>query len=111
MGAWGFQLYDDGMTLDVQQYYLDGLRLGKTGDELTKELTEFFLQQTDRDDRPLFWLALADTQWEYSRLDPFVKEEALLVLSSGGDMARWKREAPKLTLCEGVFFWCYRQSS
>ena len=40
----------------------------------------------DKEEEPLFWFALADTQWNYGRLLPSVKEKALLFLSKEGEL-------------------------
>ena len=37
----------------------------------------------DVEEEPLFWFALADTQWNYGRLLPEVKEQALAWLDKG----------------------------
>ena len=43
----------------------------------------------DVDDGPVFWLALAATQWEYGRLDTSVKSKALKVIEKNKDDHRW----------------------
>ncbi len=49
----------------------------------------------DEDDEPLFWFALADTQWKYGRLLDEVKKEALKHIELGKNLLRWKEENPK----------------
>lgn len=46
-------------------------------------------RRTTRTKDPLFWLALADTQWEYGRLTEPVREKALQLLAQGVDQERW----------------------
>lgn len=96
MGAWGPRLYQDDIAEEVRDYYKDQLHRGKTGDEITQELisqNEYAL--SDPDDAPVFWFALADTQWNLGRLEDFVREKALYHIRSGHDIKRWKMENPK----------------
>jgi len=96
MGAWGAKLYQDDVAQDVRDYFKDQLRRGKTAQELTEELIgEYSYLIDDADDGPVFWFALADTQWGLGRLLPKVKEQALLWLDKGGDVRRWEAEDPK----------------
>ncbi len=96
MGAWGPKLYQDDIAEDVRDYYKDQLHRGKTGVEITQELiyqNEDVL--SDPDDAPVFWFALADTQWNFGRLEDVVKEKALIHIQEGYDLLRWRMENPK----------------
>ena len=91
MSAWGVGLYQNDVTCDVKDEYLDWLRVGKTSLEATQEMIDYnedFIE--DEEDGPLFWFALADTQWKYGRLLPEVKEIALKHLHEGTDLKRWE---------------------
>ena len=97
MGAWGPGLYQDDVAEDVRDEYKDGLKKGTNEIELTDRLIEenrFSLP--DPDDAPVFWFALADTQWKLGRLEDRVKEKALQYIEEGGDLRRWEKEDPKL---------------
>jgi len=94
MGVWGVGLYQDDVTCDVKEEYLNWLRIGKTNIEATLELIEEGTID-DEDDSSLFWFALADTQWKYGRLLPEVKEQALKHIESGQNLKRWE-ENPSL---------------
>lgn len=96
MGTWGPRLYQDDIAEEVRDYYKDQLHRGKTGKEITQELiaqNEYVL--SDSDDAPVFWFALADTQWNLGRLEDFVKEQALYHIRDGYDVRRWEMENPK----------------
>ncbi|MEQ8156789.1 MAG: hypothetical protein ABRQ25_18250 [Clostridiaceae bacterium] len=94
MGSWGPKLYQDDVAEDVRDYYKDQLKRGKTNEEVTKELIEDNEDIiSDEDEAPVFWFALADTQWNLGRLLPFVKEKALEYLKNGINLARWEEEA------------------
>lgn len=96
MGAWGTNLYDNDSASDIRDDYVDKLRRGKTNEEVTEELIEdnrcIF---GDGEEEPLFWFALADTQWNYGRLLPEVKEKALYFLSQDTELERWKESGEK----------------
>lgn len=99
MGTWGAKIYQDDIALDVRDKFKDLLRRGKTAEEITKNLiAEYEYAINDPDDGPVFWFALADTQWELGRLMPEVKKQAVACLDKGGDLARWQIENPKLAI-------------
>ncbi|WBW97425.1 hypothetical protein [Oceanirhabdus sp. W0125-5] len=93
MGIWGPKLYQDDIAEDVRYEYKDQLKRGKTNEEVTEELInsneEIIL---DEDEAPVFWFALADTQWNLGRLLPHVKEKAIEYLDDGSNLNKWKRE-------------------
>lgn len=94
MASWGPKLYQDDVAEDVRDYCKDQLKRGKTNEEITNELindNEDII--SGEDEAPVFWFALADTQWNLGRLLPFVKEKALEHLRSGVNLARWEEEA------------------
>ncbi len=96
MGAWGPGLYQDDVTCDIKDDYVDRLKAGYTNIEATKETIDRnmdFIQ--DEDEGPLFWFALADTQWKYGRLLEEVKEEAIKHIKSCKNLEIWKQENEK----------------
>ena len=96
MGTWGTKLYQDDITSDVREYYQDVIKKTKDGSLTTEKLLKAFSSELDdRDDAPLVWFALADTQWDYGRLEDFVKEKALYYLEQGEDLFRWNDESPE----------------
>ena len=96
MGAWGAKLYQDDVAQDIRDRFKDQLRRGKSSEEVTQELIKGYSYMIDDpDDGPVFWFALADTQWNLGKLLPEVKKQALLWLDKGGDVRRWEAENPK----------------
>lgn len=96
MASWGPKLYQDDIAVEVKEYFKDQLKRGKSNEEVTNELIQQYQDSiSDDDDAPIFWFALADTQWDLGRLLPFVKEKALKWLSDGSDLIRWESENPK----------------
>ena len=68
MGAWNTSLYGNDTARDVKGDYVHKLRSGKSDQEAMEAmLVEYERTKDDEDEGPLFWLALADTQWEYGR--------------------------------------------
>jgi hypothetical protein len=88
MGAWGAGLYANDSACDVRDGWLEKLRQGASGEEATAEL----LKEWDgADGEPLFWLALADTQWTWGRLETQVRERAKRVLENDADLPLWEQ--------------------
>ena len=64
MGAWGAKLYDDDVAEEARDAYKKRLAEGKPGTVATQEvLADLVCYATDDEDGPIFWFALADTQW------------------------------------------------
>lgn len=97
MGTWGPGIYQDDIAEDIRDEYKDKLHRGKTGEEITQMLIEEYGDSLyDIDDAPVFWFALADTQWNLGRLENSVKEKALYFLDEGSNLKRWENENPRL---------------
>lgn len=98
MGMWGFDLYQNDMTLDIKDEFEKLLSTGKTSQEITDEmLAEYRSIIGDIDEEPLFWFALADTQWNWGVLLPPVKEKALYWINqSGSTFPRHSKDAIEL---------------
>lgn len=96
MGAWGTSLYANDTAGDIRGDYVDKLKRGKTNEEATKELIDANSDiMGDTEEEPLFWFALADTQWNYGRLLPEVKEKALYFLTQDEELERWQESGQK----------------
>lgn len=97
MGTWGPKLYQDDFAEDIRDYYIDQLRRGKIGINITQELlVKHMIQISDPEEASIFWFALADTQWNLGRLEDKVKEKALEHILKGDNLERWKIENPKM---------------
>lgn len=96
MGTTGMKLYDDDFACDVRGEYIDKLRRGKTNEEAMREVMAANQASLgDIEIAPIFWSALADTQWEYGRLTSEVKERALEFLSRTEELERWRESGEK----------------
>jgi hypothetical protein len=87
MGTWGTGLYADDTTSDVRDGWLEKLRQGAPGETATAEMLKDW---EGAEDEPLFWLALADTQWTWGRLETHVRKRAQKVLSDGAGLELWE---------------------
>jgi hypothetical protein len=97
MGTWGPGIFSDDLACDLRDRYRDLIGDGLTGEEATDRLLdEWQAELGDPDVGPVFWLALAATQWKAGRLEERVKAEALRVISTGADLPRWEGPDPSL---------------
>ena len=87
MGTWGSELYQNDTSLDVKDEFEELYSAGKTAQDITDKLIEDYRSiMGDFDEEPLFWLALADTQWNWGVLTPLVKDKALIWIDKSSDM-------------------------
>ena len=94
MGTWGSGLYANDTTCDIRDTYMGFLKEQlSNGDAYEKTLAKCNEYLHDPDDAPLFWFALADTQWKAGRLLPEVKANALEWIDKGGGMPLWEESA------------------
>ena len=64
MGTWGFELYQNDTSLDVKDEFEELYNAGKTAADITDKLINDYKSITGNiDEEPIFWFALADTQW------------------------------------------------
>ena len=95
MGTTGTSLYSDDFASDIRGTYIEKLRSGKTRSEASEEMITENRDIIGSEDEPVFWLALADTQWEYGRLQTDVKEEALKHSEEAKNDERWLEQREK----------------
>ena len=90
MGTWNSSLFGDDVALDLREEFLDLLRDRVDPDRATRIMEERNQGVLgDPDEQPLFWMALAATQWEYGVLSDHVRDRALEVIADGADLHRW----------------------
>jgi hypothetical protein len=90
MGARGTAVFSDDTACDVRDGYVDLLGDGVSGSDATKRLLREWAESLkDPDEAPVFWLALAATQWRYGRLEEHVLQQALSAIDDGSDLSRW----------------------
>ena len=103
MGTWGTGLYSDDIACDVRDDYKDILGDGIPEPEATKRLMEQWESElSDPDTASVFWLTLADVQWNLGRLQENVKLEAQSVIEKGSDVTRWLPDKKLVIKRKGV---------
>ena len=91
MGAWGTGLYANDTTCDVRSTYMDFLQEQLSNQEAYEKTYEMYKDCIgDIDEEPLFWFALAETQWKVGRLMPEVKVKALEWIEKEGGVLLWE---------------------
>ncbi len=87
MGIWGLELYQNDISLDIKDEFVELYNSGKTTQDITDKLMKDYQSIIGNIvEEPLFWLALADTQWNFGVLTSFVKEKALCWIDKGSDL-------------------------
>jgi len=89
MGAWGTGVFSDDNAADLRDDYRKLVGDGLTGPQATDRLIAPWAPHGDPDLEPVFWLALALTQWSCGRLEARVKEEALRMIANGSAIRAW----------------------
>ena len=91
MGTWGTGLYENDGACDVQDSYKGFLNDGLSNQEAYDKIMDMCQEYLgDEDEEPIFWFALADTQWGLGRLMPEVRSKALEWIDKGGRMPLWQ---------------------
>ncbi len=93
MGAWGSGLYANDSTCDVRDSYMKLLKDGLSNLEAYRKVLAEYQEYIGDQDEPLFWFALAETQWRTGRLLPDVKEKALKWIDKDGGLELWEESA------------------
>ena len=97
MGTWGAGLYQDDTACDVRDDYIRHLKSGLSDAASTRQILKRFGKLLrDTQIACMVYLALADTQWHYGRLDAAVKKRALGLLRKGADLSSWEKDSPQL---------------
>ncbi|MDR1849641.1 MAG: hypothetical protein LBQ75_06355 [Zoogloeaceae bacterium] len=90
MGTSSTALFADDVACDVRDEFIESLSTGATPVDVTQSLIQSWDNAIqDADDGPVFWLALAATQWKYGCLDDNVQTHAIEIIDSGVDLKRW----------------------
>ena len=89
MGFWGTSLYANDCACDVRDGYLRLLQMKYSNEDAYLEMLKEFAEYIGSEEEPLFWYALADTQWKNGRLTPEVKEKAMCYLECNGGAEFW----------------------
>ncbi len=90
MGAWGTAIFSNDTAADIRGDFRELLEDGVTPDRATQRLIEKGSDSVnDPDDGPSFWTGLAAAQMALGVLQPQVRDRAVLLIESGGDLHLW----------------------
>ncbi len=90
MGTWGYRIFEDDLALDVKEAFTSLLHDGLTPEAATAQVCEEFTNSLEDDEeREVFWLALAEHQWDLGRLQQSVLTEARSILAKEPDAGHW----------------------
>ncbi|HSE31027.1 MAG TPA: hypothetical protein VLA93_05585 [Pyrinomonadaceae bacterium] len=90
MGTWGTALFSDDLAADLRSEFRELIGEGLTTEAAVDRMkTEYQSSLRDPDEESVFWLAVADTGWRLGRLDNTVLQNALRVIDSAQDLAKW----------------------
>lgn len=90
MGNWGYGIRQDDFVLDVIGVFEDLLKSGKNIADATKAaMSQFAAEIKDADDGPLFWIAIADVQWTYGKLEQEVLQRVKHDYDSRKSLSHW----------------------
>lgn len=96
MGAWGTGIFSDDFASDLKSEFRNHIGDGKTSEEATDLLLNEYSQEVnDYDNKSVFWLSLAATQWNCGRLIEKVKTKAIEIIDKEADLKKWEYD-PKL---------------
>jgi len=90
MGFWGTKLYDNDLTCDVRDYYIELLKEKCNDEEAYNKTIKYFDMMINSDEEPFFWYALAETQWKVGRLIEYIKNNALAWIEKEGGLDFWE---------------------
>lgn len=90
MGVSSTAIFGDDVACDVRDAYRELVANGSPGPAATDRLLRGWKAAlADEDDGPVFWLALAATQWACGRLEDRVRAKAVEVIDRGTSLGRW----------------------
>jgi len=83
-------LYGNDTTSDVKDTYTEYLLDQLSNQDALERTIRDFEDLMGDEEEPLFWFALAETQWRVGRLTPEVKEKALEWIAREGGISLWE---------------------
>ncbi len=90
MGAWSTKILGDDFACDVHGEFMEGYDNGKDLKLIRRELEHANAEAiADTDDGPIFWLALAQAQWECGALESDVRQKVEEIVVKGLGLDRW----------------------
>jgi hypothetical protein len=93
MGAWGVAVFADDLALDVRDDWRDAILDGVGAEDAMALLEARYADAVvDEEEAVVFWLSLALAQTETGRLMTAVRDRAIEIIDTGGDIKRWREQ-------------------
>lgn len=90
MGYCGTKLYDSDLAHDIRNTYIDFLKIGKSNKEIVERIfKEYNFKFDDDPEKFEVYLILADTMWDYGRLDDDIKNYAIKIIDNDMGLDIW----------------------
>jgi hypothetical protein len=97
MGTWGTGLYQDDTTCEVRDAFIKNLKEGLSDSAAGQKILKGYGNTLRlRQVACAVYFALAETQWQYGRVDAAIRQRALDLIRKGADLKTWKEDAPDL---------------
>lgn len=93
MGTWNAGLFSNDTTCDVKDTYIECLKQQLSNKEAYQKTYDEYKELIGTDEEPLFWYALADSQWNVGRLMPSVRDKALSFIQNKGGLDFWRERS------------------
>ena len=90
MGVWGVELFSNDTTSDIRDTYIHFLKQQLNNEEAYQRTCKEYEELIGTEDEPLFWYAMAETQWNEGRLKPEVKRRALEFIQKKAGFSSWQ---------------------
>ncbi len=91
MGTWNTGLFSNDTTCDIRDTYIEFLKQQLSNEDAYHRTYKEYEELIGTDEEPLFWYALAETQWSVGRLNTEVKEHALDYIQKNAGISNWER--------------------
>jgi hypothetical protein len=96
MGTWGYGIKQDDFVCDVMDEFDEHLKQNQNLPQTTEIVLNTYKEGiNDPDEGPLFWIALANMQWKYGKVDAAVLEKIKSDFAKDAGMERWQEIGEK----------------
>lgn len=91
MSAWGHKIKQDDYVCDVVNIFNEYLKINADVNKTTLEVIKQYSDDIDdEDDGPLFWIALAESQWEYNEVQKEIYNKVEKIITNELGLELWK---------------------
>lgn len=102
MGTWSTGLFGNDIACDVKDTYMSSLRQGMSHDEAYEHTLAEYSELIGTDEEPLFWYAIAETQWNLGVDAQQSRLKAMEWIAQQGGISLWAGNAKYVARWEKV---------